>query len=143
MVPSYAAIREVGEKLARPGPFLQVSLPLEAKAVADRMGVRYLVLAQVTGPASAELQVWDVATGNRLKGLSGNPGAAADALASRVREFQGRPAPLRPGVSAGEPITQKWWFWTGVGAAAVGVTAALLVATQPRPSSGPTASVAP
>lgn len=41
-----------------------------------------------------------------------------------------------PGASTSTPLVKRWWFWTGLGAAATAVgTATYLVATAPRPSS--------
>jgi hypothetical protein len=44
------------------------------------------------------------------------------------------PAPAPP--PARVPIARRWWFWTGLGAAAVGAVIAGIMLSPPRPYTG-------
>ena len=59
---------------------------------------------------------------------SASPPAARIPSPSRAAEPAPAPAPALPEASDGSrPIYKKWWFWTGVGAVAVGTVVAVVV----------------
>lgn len=152
--PAYLALREKAERLIGKQPFEAPKLPLTGIDIGKAMKARFLVLASVTteGKGSkVELQVWNITTGDRLKGVTFNldaDGAGYETGADAVQSWLSRPAaavsaavpvaeaePVKP--SEGGSVLKKWWFWTAVGAVAVGagVTTAV-VASQPHGPGG-------
>jgi hypothetical protein len=124
-----AAMQESASKIAG-GKALQSSkAPAEAKAIGDRLGARYLILAKV-GHGSSELYAWDLSTGDKLSAVRvENPDAAAE----QVYEWIEHPPSFNlaehvPGVA------KKWWFWAGVAGAAAVVTG-VVVASGGHPHS--------
>lgn len=114
--PGYAEVLSAGEGLSDP------KSP-DAKKLGEKLKSRFLVVKR-----EGAAEVWDVETGNRLKGLS----LADDAIkpsAKKIADFIANPSPLevakQEGSTAdGEPVTGKWWFWTIIGVAVVGGAAA-------------------
>ncbi len=119
-------------------------LPREARQVAEAMKSRFLIVAQVGEGGEGALEVWDVETNNRLKGVAlpsdGNFGPVVD----QVKAFLANPAPVAAAKSGGEgrrsaegggdSVLTKWWFWTAVGGVVVVGTGAATVgvlASQP------------
>lgn len=138
--PGLAAIREAAAKAATEDAFDQDAPPAEVRAIGERLGARYVVLAAVwrdrKGRAEAELQAWDLRSKARLRGVEieltrdskSGPAAAAD----QVRGFvNGAAAPrvARSGGS-GDSLIKRPWFWAVVGGAAAVTAGALYVATS-------------
>ncbi|WP_338867474.1 PEGA domain-containing protein [Myxococcus stipitatus] len=139
--PGLSAIRDAAVRAGSYAAFESETLPPESAAIADRLDARYLVLAAVSqnkrGYLSAELQVWDVRTQARLRGveidLSGkerdeSPAAAAE----KVRGFiNGAMAPrVAESTGSGESLLKRPWFWAVVGGVAAVTAGAVYVATQ-------------
>lgn len=120
------------------------AMPPELTALASKLGARYVVLAAVqqkkSDPAQAELQVWDVRTKNRLRGVEielqaksreRGPVAAAD----RVHGFlTGRMLAEDAGSGSSKmpQLVKKPWFWAAVVGGAAVVTGGILYATQSK-----------
>ena len=132
------------QKLISTKSFADDSAPPAALEVGKAMGSRYLVLVLVTGDAAApkgELQVWNVTTGDRLKGVKFDgtlEGGGYDTAADAVAAWINRPGPVAGAEiedsaqpSEGGPVFKKWWFWAGVGAVVAGGVTAGVVAAQP------------
>ena len=106
----------------------------------SKVGARYVVLAAVhqkkTNPAEAELQVWDVRTKNRLRGVelqlkSRDPDNSPVAAADQVYGFLTGRMVAEPSSSSGMPtVVKKPWFWAAVAGGAAVVTGGILYATQ-------------
>jgi hypothetical protein len=135
----YAHVRQAATRLATEGVG-SGRVPNGAQALAKSMQARFLVLGLTQGDATA-LEVWDVATGNRLADLSLTDERSLAAAATRVKDFLEHPSPLAPAVAAVQPepagaapVYKKWWFWTAVGVVAVGgATAAGVAVATSRP----------
>ncbi|MFL5321344.1 MAG: PEGA domain-containing protein, partial [Myxococcaceae bacterium] len=71
--PGLARVQADVMKLTTPNAFKDPKLPPSAKAVGDKLSARFLVLSSVSsvnGKATAELQAWDLLTGNKLTGIT-------------------------------------------------------------------------
>lgn len=119
------------------------AMPPELAALAGKLGARYVVLAAVqqkkADPAQAELQVWDVRTKNRLRGVELELQAKSQerstvAAADRVHGFlTGRMlADAGSGSSKMPQVVKKPWFWAAVVGGAAVVTGGILYATQSK-----------
>jgi hypothetical protein len=109
----------------------------QAKQLRQRLGARFLVLAQVTssedGAATGRVQIQDVETGNKLTGLTvvldDADWSSTMELAERLRAFIASPPPPPSRLAfdfQAPPLLRKWWFWAAVGgtvAASAGVYA--------------------
>jgi hypothetical protein len=122
-------------------------MPPELTALADKLGARYVVLAAVqqkkSNSAEAELQVWDVRTKNRLRGVelelqSKDPEKSTVAAADRVHGFlTGRMLAEPSGGDSKMPqVIKKPWFWAAVVGGAAVVTGGILYATQDKRGGG-------
>jgi hypothetical protein len=118
-------------------------MPPDASLIAEKVGARYVVLAAVEqkkrDPAEAELQVWDVTTKSRLRGLevelgSRNPKVSTASAADRIHGFlTGAMLPGPVASSGGVPaVMKKPWFWAAVVGGAAVVTGGIVYATQDR-----------
>lgn len=118
------------------------NMPPELTALADKLGARYVVLAAVqqkkSDPAEAELQVWDVRTKNRLRGVelelqSKSQERSTVAAADRVHGFlTGRMLADTGSDSKMPQVVKKPWFWAAVVGGAAVVTGGILYATQSK-----------
>jgi hypothetical protein len=116
-------------------------------SLASKMGVRYVVLAAVqqrrTLPAEAELQVWDVRTKNRLRGVelqveSKDPASSTVAAADKVHGFlTGRMVAESSSSSRLPPLLKKPLFWAAVAGGAAVVAGGILYATQDHRGGSP------
>ncbi|MBN1208871.1 MAG: PEGA domain-containing protein [Myxococcaceae bacterium] len=114
----------------------------DVATIAGKLGARYVVLAAVRqkkgDPAEAELQVWDVRTKNRLRGVelelqSRDPETSTVAAVEHVHAFLTGRAVAMPSSSRNlPPIMKKPWFWAAVVGGAAVVTGGILYATQDR-----------
>ncbi|QSQ16734.1 PEGA domain-containing protein [Myxococcus landrumensis] len=139
--PGLSAIREAAVRAGSQAAFESETLPPETAAIADRLDARYLVLAAVSqdkkGRFAAELQVWDVRTQARLRGveidLSGKErDQSPAATAEKVRGFiNGAMAPrVAESTGSGESLLKRPWFWAVVGGVAAVTAGAVYVVTQ-------------
>lgn len=152
--PSLVMVRQKAEPLIKKEVFETDAMPPGAVDVATSMQGRFLVMLAVTsdgkGKPKVELQVWNVNTNDRLKGIAFDvdpDGLGYQTAAEQVQAYVSKPvavvmAPqleeetvVQP--SGGDGVLNKWWFWTAVGVVAVGggVTAGV-VASQPSGSRG-------
>lgn len=132
-LPALQAMREIAAAMATEESFAAASLPAEAAAVADRMGARFLLLTRVEKGA-ARAQVWDVVTGNRLKGIHVEPGGGEyDDAARAVRDWLNNPSPADVGANlTATRLVKKWWFWTAIAGAAAVTGVVVYAATRPK-----------
>ncbi|MFL5322071.1 MAG: PEGA domain-containing protein, partial [Myxococcaceae bacterium] len=109
-------------------------LPPSAKAVGDKLSARFLVLSSVSsvnGKATAELQAWDLLTGNKLTGITvdASSGDASSTYTAADKVAQWIEHPPAPATSFKVPeVAKKWWFWAAVGGAAAVVATGVVVA---------------
>jgi len=141
--PGLSAIREASVRAGSKEAFESETLPAETGAIAERLDARYLVLAAVSqdkkGRLQAELQVWDVRTQARLRGveidLSGKDREKGpEAAAQQVRDFiNGAMSPrVAESSGSGMSLLKRPWFWAVVGGAAAVTAGAVFVATQDK-----------
>ncbi len=147
--PALAEVLAAASRAASEKGFDSSNMPPEVATVADKAGARYVVLAAVrqkkTNPAEAEVQVWDVRTKNRLRGVelemqSRDPENNTVAAADRVHGFlTGRvmDSPSSSPLSGLPPVVKKPWFWAAVVGGAAVVTGGVLYATQSRRGGDP------
>jgi hypothetical protein len=138
--PGLAAIREAAAKAATEDAFDQDTPPAEVRAIGERLGARYVVLAAVwrdrKGRAEAQLQAWDLRSKARLRGvdieLTRDSKSGPDAAADQVRGFvNGAAAPrVARSSGSGDSLIKRPWFWAVVGGAAAVTAGALYVATS-------------
>lgn len=133
----YAQVLAKVTKLATPSILGQDKIPAEAKQVGSELSVRYLILASVltrNGKPVAEVQAWDLETGNKLKGLSvdvtSSDSAKTYTVAEQVKQWIDNPP--RPTSFELPAVAKKWWFWAAVGGAAAVVATGVVAVSQPR-----------
>jgi hypothetical protein len=119
-----AAMQATAAKLTTAAALESSKVPPEAKAMGERLGARYLILAQV-GRAGSKLYAWDLSTGDKLSAV---PVESADATAGQVLSWIEHPPSFSllehvPGVA------KRWWFWAGVAGAAAVVTGVVVVSS--------------
>ncbi|MDY7225490.1 PEGA domain-containing protein [Hyalangium rubrum] len=144
-LPAMAAVIDAAAKATTERAFDSDRMPPEASLIAEKVGARYVVLAAVTqkktNPAEAELQVWDVQTKNRMRGVeielqSKDPEVGTVAAANRVYSFMtGAMLPGSESASSSSSTVQvmkKPWFWAAVVGGAAVVTGGIIYATQDR-----------
>ncbi|MBZ4417140.1 PEGA domain-containing protein [Myxococcus sp. RHST-1-4] len=138
--PGLAAIRGAATTASTERAFDQDEPPAEARAIGERLGARYVVLAAVwrdkKGRAEAELQAWDLRSKARLRGveieLTPNSKHGPAAAADQVRGFvNGATAPrVAESGRSGDSLIKRPWFWAVVGGAAAVTAGAIYVATS-------------
>jgi hypothetical protein len=141
-LPALAAVLDDAAKASSERGFGSKSMPPEVGTLADKLGARYVVLAAVSqkksNPAEAELQVWDVRTKNRLRGVEielQSKKYTASAAADRIHGFlTGKMLADSSSPSAMPAVVKKPWFWAAVVGGAAVVTGGVLYATQDRNS---------
>lgn len=127
--PGLAQTLKVVDQVTTDVAFAASALPPEAKGLGEKLEARFLVVARVSsapgGGAKAEVQTWDLTTGNKLDGLAvdltHDDWRSTDQVAEQVRKWIAEPPPARA-VSDSGPLYKKWWLWTAVGVVAVGAT---------------------
>lgn len=143
-LPALAAVMDAAAKASSERAFDSDRMPPDASVIAEKVGARYVVLAAVTqekrDPAEAELQVWDVQTRNRMRGVeielrSRDRDVSTLAAADRVHGFM--TGVMLPGASDSSlpsmsQVVKKPWFWAAVVGGAAVVTGGILYATQDR-----------
>jgi hypothetical protein len=119
-------------------------MPPEASQIAEKVGARYVVFAAVEkdkrDPAEAELQVWDVTTRSRLRGVevvlgSRDPDESTASAANRIHGFLTGamlPGPVSSSGGGVPAVMKKPWFWAAVVGGAAVVTGGILYATQDK-----------
>lgn len=148
-LPAMAELLAAASRASSEKGFDSSKMPPEVATVADKVGARYVVLAAVrqkkTDPAEAELQVWDVRTKNRLRGVevelqSRDPERGTVVAADRVHAFLTGRVVAQPSSSPLKslpPVIKKPWFWAAVVGGAAVVTGGILYATQERKGGSP------
>jgi hypothetical protein len=148
-LPAMAELLAAASRAASERGFDASSMPPEVATVADKVGARYVVLAAVrqkkADPAEAELQVWDVRTKNRLRGVEvelqpGDPENSLVVAADQVHGFLTGRVVAQPSSSPLKnlpPVMKKPWFWAAVVGGAAVVTGGILYATQDRRGGDP------
>ncbi len=143
-LPAMAEVIAAASRAASEKGFDSSNMPPEVATVAGKVGARYVVLAAVqkkkTNPAEAELQVWDVQTKNRLRGVevelqSANSDKNTVVAADQVHGFLTGRVVAQPSSSPLKnlpPVVKKPWFWAAVVGGAAVVTGGILYATQER-----------
>ncbi len=140
-LPAMAEVLAAASRAASEKGFGSSNMPPEVATVAGKVGARYVVLAAVqkkkTDPAEAELQVWDVQTKNRLRGVEVELQSAENTVvaADQVHGFLTGRVVAQPSSSPLKnlpPIVKKPWFWAAVVGGAAVVTGGILYATQDR-----------
>lgn len=109
----------------------------QIQSLGKMVGARFLVLARVAsqnGRTRAEVEAWDLSTGNRLDGLFAELDArdwrSTDRLAEEVRKWVSAPPAVAQGRSFElPPVLKQWWFWAAVGGAAA-ATAGVVAVSQ-------------
>lgn len=101
----------------------------DSKKLGEKLKSRFLIVKR--GGAA---EVWDVETGNRIKGLSLEKASLNDS-AKKIAVFINNPSPLEveqkdAPAASGDSVATKWWFWTIIGVAVVGGTAAAVGAAE-------------
>jgi len=145
-LPAMAEAIATASRAASEKGFDSDKMPPELTALAEKLGARYVVLAAVqqkkSNPAEAELQVWDVRTKNRLRGVeielqSKDPEHSTVAAADRVHGFLTGRMLAEPSSSSNlPPVIKKPWFWAAVVGGAAVVTGGILYATQDKKGGG-------
>ncbi|MFL5347240.1 MAG: PEGA domain-containing protein [Hyalangium sp.] len=140
MLPALAELHTAATRATSEKAFDSKTLPPDVATLADKVGARYVVLAAVqqkkTNPAEAELQVWDVRTKNRLRGvdleMKAREGESSMAgVADRVHGFLTGKLVAEPSTPLNlPPVVKKPWFWAAVVGGAAVVTGGILYATQ-------------
>ena len=153
--PLYMIVRDQAVPLITRQNFDGAKLSPAAIETAKDMKTRFLVVALISTSgkgSNVEVQVWNANTGDRLKGVKfeiTSEGGSYDTGAEAVSAWLTHPTAAvaaageeevtEEGVqpSEGGSVLKKWWFWTAVGAVAVGagVTTAV-VASQPHGRGG-------
>jgi hypothetical protein len=145
-LPGLAEVHTLARRLAAPAA-LEAKAgppPAEARALGEKLGARYVVLAVVgreaREPAATALYAWDVQGNSRLRGVefaAGDEGKRQRAVA-QVHDFAtGRIVPRSALPPALVATVKKPWFWAAVGGVALVTTTGVLLATQgPRPLGG-------
>jgi len=147
-LPALAGVLAAAGRATTEDAFDADKMPPETAQIADKVGARYVVLAAVEknkrDPAEAQLQVWDVTTKSRLRGLevelgSRDPDNSTVAAADRIHGFLTGASPLAPVSTASSmpPVMKKPWFWAAVVGGAAVVTGGIVYATQERNRPGP------
>jgi hypothetical protein len=101
----------------------------DSKKLGEKLKSRFFIVKR-----GGSAEVWDVETGNRVKGLSLEKDALNDS-AKKIAVFIANPSPLdveqkdAPAAS-GDSVATKWWFWTIIGVAVVGGAAAGIGAAE-------------
>jgi hypothetical protein len=141
-LPAMAEAIATASRAASEKSFDSSKMPPELTALADKLGARYVVLAAVqqkkSNPAEAEVQVWDVRTKNRLRGVelelqSKDPERSTVAAADRVHGFLTGRMMAEPISDSKMPqVVKKPWFWAAVVGGAAVVTGGILYATQDK-----------
>lgn len=134
-----AAMQGEVMKLTTPESFRDPKLAIAARAIGERMSARYLILSAVStlnGKATAEVQAWDLVTGNKLTGLSvdlsSGDASATYSAAEKVQQWIEQPPTADTSSKFKVPeLAKKWWFWAAVGGAAAVVATGVVVA-QPH-----------
>ncbi|HEX4620282.1 MAG TPA: PEGA domain-containing protein, partial [Myxococcaceae bacterium] len=124
-----AAMQENASKIVAGKSLHSSKPPAEAKAIGERLGARYLILAKV-GRGGSELYAWDLSTGDKLSAVRVE---SPDAAAEQVYGWIEHP----PSFNLAEHVhgvARKWWFWAGVAGAAAVVTG-VVVASGGHPHS--------
>ncbi|WP_224249406.1 PEGA domain-containing protein [Hyalangium gracile] len=143
-LPALVEVRAAAARAASERAFDADTMPPDVATLAEKVGARYVVLAAVQQKksAQAELQVWDVRTKNRLRGVelkpdSKDPEESTVAAADQVHGFlTGRPVAGPSSPSKLPPLVKKPWFWAAVVGGAAVVTGGILYATQDRRGNG-------
>jgi hypothetical protein len=139
LLPEMTALQGTVARATSEQGFQAEALPPEVAALGERLGARYVVLTAVSqkkGRVEGEVQVWDVQTRGRLRGVrvdprSKKPGNSVEGAAERIHGFLvGGPlsAPAPAPLSA--TLVKKPWFWAAVVGGAAVVTGGVLYATQ-------------
>jgi hypothetical protein len=138
LLPEVATVRATVARATAEPAFAAAALPPEVAALGERLGARYVVLAAVSekkGHPGAEVQVWDVRTQARLRGVkvdprAKRPGERVEGAAERIHGFLvGGPLSPPPAPRAAT-LVKKPWFWAAVVGGAAVVTGGVLYATQ-------------
>jgi hypothetical protein len=146
-LPALAEVLTAASRASTERSFDAKTMPPEVATIADKAGARYVVLAAVqqkkSDPAQAEVQVWDVRTKNRLRGVElelktkdqeRTPAAAAD----RVYGFLTGKLVAEPSSPSRLPqVVKKPWFWAAVVGGAAVVTGGIVYATQDHRGGSP------
>jgi hypothetical protein len=140
MLPALVDVRAAATRASSERGFDSKTMPPDVATIAEKMGARYVVLAAVqqkkTNPAEAELQVWDVRTKNRLRGVelemkTKDKDLTTTAAAERVYGFLTGKLVAQPSSPLNlPPVVKKPWFWAAVVGGAAVVTGGILYATQ-------------
>lgn len=141
-LPALSEVLSAATRASSEKAFDAKTMPPDVAAIAQKVGARYVILAAVhqkkTNPAEAELQVWDVRTKNRLRGVELQLGArhtdnSPTAVADRVHGFLTGRMVAEPSSSSSMPtVVKKPWFWAAVVGGAAVVTGGILYATQDK-----------
>ena len=128
-VDKYAAVLTQAEDLATSGNLTATTTPSAALELARTMKSRFLVIVPVPDDSgSANLQVWDVDSGGKLKDVSLDTPASFGTAAAAVKRWMANPAPAvrasEGPMAVAEPVKSdsvlnKWWFWAAVGGVVV------------------------
>jgi hypothetical protein len=145
----YMIVHDQAATVVTRGNFDAPKIPPAGTDLGKDMQARYLVLVSIAG-ANGEVQVWNVTSGDRLKGVKlaiDADGTGYDGAADQVQKWIKNPsgavaAAATPAATGGEEegevqpsegggVLNKWWFWTAVGAVAIGagVTTGVVVAS--------------
>ncbi|WP_225413215.1 PEGA domain-containing protein [Stigmatella hybrida] len=139
LLPEMATLRDTVARATSEQGFQASALPPEVAALGERLGARYVVLAAVSekkGRVGGEVQVWDVQTQGRLRGVrmdarSKKPGDSVEGAAERIHGFLvGGPLSAPPPAPLTATLVKKPWFWAAVVGGAAVVTGGVLYATQ-------------
>ncbi|MDC0714811.1 PEGA domain-containing protein [Stigmatella sp. ncwal1] len=140
LLPEMATVVDAVTRATSEQGFNASALPPEVASLGERLGARYVVLAAVSekkGRVGAEVQVWDVQTKGRLRGVqldtrSKKPSDSVEGAAQRIHGFLvGGPLTASPaGAPTASSLVKKPWFWAAVVGGAAVVTGGIFYATQ-------------
>ncbi|SEU07851.1 PEGA domain-containing protein [Stigmatella erecta] len=139
MLPEMTALLATVAQATSEQGFEASTLPPGVAALGERLGARYVVLAAVSqkkGRVGGEVQVWDVQTQGRLRGVrmdprSKKPEDSVEGAAERIHGFLlGGPLSAPAPAPLTATLVKKPWFWAAVVGGAAVVTGGVLYATQ-------------
>lgn len=129
-VPGLVAIREMARELGTPTSFAGKDVSDEARAVGERIGARYLVIAAAEGD-DAEVQAWDLQAGTRLQGLSIQDDGTPEVARKIDAWTRGQYTPGENDFLSKLPgVMKRPWFWAAVGGVAAATAGAVWVGTS-------------
>ena len=119
--PGYGELRDAATTAVGKGLGTEGKLPADARKIGAVVKARFIVASD-----GASGEVWDLETGNRVKGLS-MAESELEGSAQQIADFIAHPTPAVVAADTSSskpmfdgPVYKQWWFWTAVGVVVVG-----------------------